>query len=164
MIASSVLRDSLTQSVCTFHMFGHLRVRSPHELVRVTTRPEDFDEIDKLMHSTEAAVSSDCCSVLELNFNIPNLALLLIKATVDLLEPFIHLLLHLTKLRCNEITLTEKLLSYSLIVTVECSAQYRKTLIDISKRRILFRRWGSSTLPSQLAHYHKGACEFVLHL
>lgn len=103
-------------------------MRGPHELVEVTTRLEHFDEIDRMMHPTEAAVSGDSCSVLELDFIIPNLALLLIKATVDvlgtfihLLEASIHLLLHLfkpsiyllfqfAKRRRNKLTLTEKLL------------------------------------------------------
>ena len=82
------------------------------------------------MHSTDAAKSSDYCSVLELNLNISNRALLDTKVTVDFLKPFTHLLevsihlllhlfklfnhlrLHIAKVRCNEVMLTEEHLPF----------------------------------------------------
>ena len=100
-------------------------MRGPHELAGPITRLEDFDEIYRLMHSTEATVSCDCCSIIKLNPHIPNLALLFVQTTLDLLELFIqllkastHLLLHLfrqsirlrpyfVKLRRNKFTLTK---------------------------------------------------------
>ena len=151
---------SLTQNIWIFHVFGYLSMRGPHEQVGVTSRLEDFDEIDRLMHSTEAAVSGDCCSILKLDFNIQNLTPLLIKQSIHLLEApihlhlqlfkssthlleafihlfeaFIHLLLHFAKLRCNKFTLTKKLLLHFLVVGIECPAQDRETSIDI------FERW-----------------------
>lgn len=65
----------LTQNVCIFHMFGYRRMKGPPENVGIISRFEDFDVIERLMHSTEAAVSGDCCSILNLDFNIPDLAL-----------------------------------------------------------------------------------------
>jgi hypothetical protein len=86
-------------------------MRCSHKFISVTNRLKGFNEINRLMYSTEAAVSGDCCSVLKLSFNILDIALLLIEAmidlgklSVDLLElllhlckPSIHLLLHLCK-------------------------------------------------------------------
>lgn len=111
-------------------MFGHFRMRGPHKRVGVTARLADSDEIDRLMHSNETTVSGDCYSVFKVNFNIPNLALYLIKAKVDFPEPFIHLFfylfkssirlfLHFAELRRNKLTSTEKLLLQSLVVGVK---------------------------------------------
>lgn len=72
-------------------MFEHLRIRNSHELVEIINKLKKFDKIDRLMHSIKAIVSNDCYSVLKLNFNISNVVLLLIKATIDLLKLFIHL-------------------------------------------------------------------------
>ena len=173
---------SLTQNVCIFHVFGYLRMGGPHKIVEFISKLEDFDEIDRLMHSTEAAVSGDCCSILKLDFNIPNLVLLLVKATVDrlkpflhlfkpsihllldLLEAFIHLLLHFAKLRCNKPTLTKKFFSHSLVVGIQRPAQDRKTPIDIFERWIVFGRWGSSGILGQLAHHDRTMFEFVIHV
>ena len=66
-------------------------MRNLYEIVEITTRLEDFDKINRLIYSIEAAVSGNYYNVLELNFNIPNLVLLFVKATVNFLEPFIYI-------------------------------------------------------------------------
>lgn len=177
-------------------MFGHLRVRGPHERVVVTTRFEDFDKIDGLMHSTEAAVSGDCCGVFESSFKILKLAIHLLEASVHLLlhlfKPFIHLveafvhlveafvhlleafvhlleasidpLLHFPKLRRNKLSLTERLLPYSLVLGVEGPAKNRETPIDIFKRWLVFGRWSSSGILGQLAHHDQRTLEIKFHV
>lgn len=111
-----------------FHVFKYLRMRNLHEFIKIISKLKNFNEINKLMHLTKMFISDDYCSVFKLSFNISNLALLLIKAMINILKSFIylfksfiHLLLYFTKLTCDEITLIEKLLSHSLIVHVKCS-------------------------------------------
>lgn len=58
-------------------------MRSPRELVGISSRLKNFNKINRLMHSTKAAISCDCCSVLKLDFNIRNLIILFVEATVD---------------------------------------------------------------------------------
>jgi hypothetical protein len=135
-------------------------MRCPHKLIGVTNRLEGFDEIDRLMHSTEAAIPSDCCSVLNLSFNIPDLALLLIEATIDLLKPSIHLcessihlllqlckssihllfhqfklLVYSTKLRSNKLTLVKKFLPHSLVVSAHQNAVWYRTRLQSAVKK-----------------------------
>lgn len=69
---------------------------------------------------------------------------------------------YIAKLRCNKLTLTEKLLSHSLSVDVACSAQDREASIDIFKSWIVFGGWGSSGILGQLAHHDQRVFEFEL--
>ena len=92
---------SLTQNVCTFHMLRYLGIRGPYEFVGVIGRLKDYNKTDRLIHSTEAAIFDDRCSILKLEFKILYVTLLFINVAVDLLFDLlklcIHLLLHLLK-------------------------------------------------------------------
>ena len=137
-------------------------MRNLYELI-IITKLKNFDQINRLIYSTETAVSDNYCGVFDLNFNIsnlvfniPDLALLYIKTTVDFFELYfyfflyffelfvyfffyffessVYFLLYLAELKGNKYTLTQKLFSYSLIIRIEYPVENRKTSIDIFKR------------------------------